>query len=387
MNSSSYLLFPRESVRKTLEAKLKELKELVSKKHHSVSELTASTAELRKTKDYVAEYLSRAFSEESYKKEFTRALGARLIGDNFEDRLNNLTSELNDKIVRLESIINRLNLIPEVPSPNIIKEPDFSSNIVNIGAANASLSALHNVRENLENISNIYSNFGNAQLEDFQSYVKPIMKNIENIQNIAGTIPWKEIADFSINSPTVKAVEAITDWNAPTLGTYIPDIKPIDILPPKVIKEIKSVHKKRADRIFNFAAYRYIFNLEIYLREFINKYVIKPNEKQLASKIPPEIISEWERKKTEETKNIHVDKTSYELIEYSDFAELKIILEKRTSISLLKNIISEANLKTITSKLYELEPIRKKIAHSRALTEEEFNTLKVYSDKIKKILS
>ena len=98
------------------------------------------------------------------------------------------------------------------------------------------------------------------------------------------------------------------------------------------------------------------------------------------------MLDKWEEKRKIEEENLHIDHIKYDSIEYSDFTDLKIILEKRTTISLVKNVISETNLKTITSKLTELKPIRIKIAHSRALTEDEFNTIKIYSDKIKKVL-
>lgn len=380
-SQSSYLNFPRESVRKILNQKLKELQTLEKTTIFTESDLEKSVAELRRLKDYTAEYLDRAFNEDSYKKEFTRALGARIIAENLEEKKENLNTELKEKIVRLESILGRLDLIPE-----IIPIENLTSSLPNIQAANLSLATISNVRENLSNISNIYSNMGAAVINNFQAIdLKPLLSSIQNVQQIAGTNMWREIVDSVANSPTISAVQSIQNLNIPTLDYYVPQ----KIVSAKVVKEIDTAKYKKADRIFNYPAYKYIFNLEVFLRTFINKYIIKPNIKQLASKIPPEILDDWEKKKKDEEQNLLIDHehVSYDLIEYSDFTHIKTILDKTSSIRILKDVISEAHLKTITSKLFELEPIRIKIAHSRALTEDEFNTLKVYSDKIRTVIT
>lgn len=259
------------------------------------------------------------------------------------------------------------------PTLNI---PTFS--VPSIGSANASLSALSDINQSIKNIANVYSQAGAAPL----SLVNTLHKNLESIQQIAGTPTWQEIAKNTIGSQILNTVNSIQGLNLQSLDNRTPQ----DLLPKKLAKEITFVREQETDTIFNFPAYTYIFNLEVYLRSFITKYIIEPNKHQLPSKIPADMLRSWEEKKKAEEDNRHVDKAEYALIEYSDFTDLKIILEKRTTISLVKDVISETNLKTITSKLVELEPIRLKIAHSRALTEVEFNTLKIYSDKIKKVL-
>ena len=53
---------------------------------------------------------------------------------------------------------------------------------------------------------------------------------------------------------------------------------------------------------------------------------------------------------------------------------------------MFKDLITDEEFKVILSKLHELEPIRKKIAHSRLLSEREFEMIKMYSDQIFKML-
>ena len=265
------------------------------------------------------------------------------------------------------------NYLIDFPQFNI---PIFT--VPNIGNANASLSALSNIGQSLNSIADIYSNMGVAPA----TLAATLLGSIESIQKIAGTSVWQGIANNAVGSPILDAVSNIQKLNIQTLN----EKRPQDLLPKKLAKEITSVSAQKVDKIYNFPAYNYIFNMEVYLRSFITKYIIQPNREGLASKIPQEMLDKWEEKRKIEEENLHIDHIKYDSIEYSDFTDLKIILEKRTTISLVKNVISETNLKTITSKLTELKPIRIKIAHSRALTEDEFNTIKIYSDKIKKVL-
>lgn len=258
----------------------------------------------------------------------------------------------------------------------------FTLAISNIASANATIAAAANLTDSLSKISQMYTTaiklptFDNTQL----------FSAIKNVQAIAETPVWADIANSTINSQILNVVKDIQAVKLPLTYpvTFVDNPRPI--IPKKLVQEITSATSQKADTIFNFPAYKYFFYLETFLRKFIEKNVIEPNKDNLNAKIPEEMTTKWEEKKKCEEENPFFEKGDYSLIEYSDFTDLKKILEKRTTRPLVKHLINEETLKTITSKLHELEPIRLKIAHSRAVTEKEFETLKIYAEKIQKIL-
>ena len=65
----------------------------------------------------------------------------------------------------------------------------------------------------------------------------------------------------------------------------------------------------------------------------------------------------------------------------------KVILEKGKNRRYFQDILNEEQFKCMVSKLHELDSIRKKIAHSRSLTKEEFNRLSMYSEDIARLLA
>lgn len=259
----------------------------------------------------------------------------------------------------------------------------FDTILNNVRAANASLSTVANVARDINNIAGTLASIGSAQQAAVKN-VNSLVTSLKSVQETAGTAMWQEIVSNAVNSHMEDVVNNIRRINLPQIPTEITE--PSSIIPKELGEEIAYANTQQSDNIYNFPAYKYIFNLEVYLRIFITKHIIEPNKHQLASKIPQKMLDAWEEKKNAEERNKHVDHTGYELIEYSDFTDIKTILEKTSTVNLVKGIISEENLKTITSKLIELEPIRLKIAHSRALTKKEFETLEMYSEKITKIL-
>lgn len=135
------------------------------------------------------------------------------------------------------------------------------------------------------------------------------------------------------------------------------------------------------DSSFNVAGYELLYTLERMLRDVIHQRIMVPNAKDLASKIPNDVLEGMTgRKRAEEQCN--VAEGEYELIEYCDFTDLKRILEKGRNRNLFRDIFSEDEIKTVFAKLAELDPIRKKIAHSRPLTRREFERLKLYASDI-----
>jgi len=57
-------------------------------------------------------------------------------------------------------------------------------------------------------------------------------------------------------------------------------------------------------------------------------------------------------------------------------------LQKGKNFKLFESIFKEEQFKIITSKLHELDPIRKKIAHYRPLSKNEFERLRIYANDI-----
>ena len=148
--------------------------------------------------------------------------------------------------------------------------------------------------------------------------------------------------------------------------------------------EIQFISEQNEDFLFNFEAYEHLYDLERYLRGLIQVRIIEPNKSNLKNKIPPEMIEEWKSRKEEEEKNPLID-GNYELIDYSDFTDLKHIFEKGRNYKLFEDIINQEHFKVVISKLHEMDPIRKKIAHSRPLSKKELDRLILYTEDISKI--
>jgi hypothetical protein len=126
----------------------------------------------------------------------------------------------------------------------------------------------------------------------------------------------------------------------------------------------------------NSKAYKFLCNLETYLRHLITKRIIEPYEKNLESKIPQDTLSRWEERKKKDNSE------EFNLIDYSDFTDLKKIFEKGRNRDLFKDLFNDEECKALITKLHELDPIRKKIAHFRPLTKKELNRLVLYHDDI-----
>jgi hypothetical protein len=138
---------------------------------------------------------------------------------------------------------------------------------------------------------------------------------------------------------------------------------------------------------FNIAGYELLYTLERMMRDLIHQRIIHPNENNLSVKIPTDVLEGMKKRKETEEKS-PVSEGLYELIEYCDFTDLKKILEKGRNHESFSDIFSIEEMKTVYSKLGELDPIRKKIAHSRPLTRKEFERLRLYAtdilDRLKK---
>lgn len=248
-----------------------------------------------------------------------------------------------------------------------------------IKSAGASLSAISSISNSLASIPTLYKDLLTLPST---SAINSLMLTLKDVQKTAGTAAWQEIANSAINSPILESVKSIGNINL-NFSNPVPNSVPIQ---QEIVSNIESALDEKTDTIYNFAAYKWLFTTETLLRKIIEEKVIKPSTEILSSKIPQAMLNSWNEKKHEEEANIHSGNTNYSLIEYSDFTDLKSIFQKKSTRRLLAKYINEDNLATITSKLFELEPIRLKIAHSRALTVDEFDTIRVYAKKISRLL-
>lgn len=154
--------------------------------------------------------------------------------------------------------------------------------------------------------------------------------------------------------------------------------------PKEMREELKDAIESEKEIMFNYEAYKTLSKIERFLRGLIQQKIIEPYQDILQNKLPDGLLDEWNKRKKQEEKNRLVD-NGYELIEYSDFTDLKRILDKGRNIELFSDVANIEDLKGLTAKLHELDPIRKKIAHFRPLSKREFDKLRMYAEDILRI--
>ena len=154
----------------------------------------------------------------------------------------------------------------------------------------------------------------------------------------------------------------------------------------EIQEELEKAIEADIESEFNFLGYRFLYELENFLRDIIQERIVEPNSRNINNYVPKNILEQCnQRKGTEESSTYSYG--SYRWIDYSDFNDLKIILEKGKNRRYFQDILNEEQFKCMVSKLHELDSIRKKIAHSRSLTKEEFNRLSMYSEDIARLLA
>ena len=271
------------------------------------------------------------------------------------------------------------------------------------------------VKVDMEKFSDSMRNFTEAYKNSFQNLV-PRLNDISNSfliskqfaeqLNKSLEIPIKSI-NKSIIAEYIKPRETISEtlgkqlttirYSSPILtasfyATPLLEMKEAEETLEQILKkdpedikdDLEKVIAAEEDIVFNYEGYRILCDLERLLRWLIQKKIIEPYSDIIGNKIPPKILTEWERRKREEENNVLVD-SSHELIDYSDFTHLKIIFEKGRNLNEFSDVANGEELKGLISKLHELDPIRKKIAHSRSLSKREFDKLKIYAEDIIRI--
>lgn len=253
--------------------------------------------------------------------------------------------------------------------------------------------SLQNVIPRLNELSNsflIAEEFAKQLNQSLEMSIKSINKSlntkyIEPLTTIRERIDKTLTTMMNYNSPILTSISYVAPLleqknSEATLGQILKkdseDIK----------DDLEEVIAAKEDIIFNYDGYRFLSDLEKFLRGVIQKRIIEPHSDIIENKIPKNILNEWKRRKKEEENNIMVD-SGYELIDYSDFTDLKQIFEKGKNLNEFSDLANGEELKGLISKLHELDPIRKKIAHSRALSKREFDKLKIYAEDIFRTLS
>jgi hypothetical protein len=253
--------------------------------------------------------------------------------------------------------------------------------------------SLQNVIPRLNEMSNSFLIAGEFAKQLNQSLEMPI-KSIGESLNVKYIEPlttiWKRIDKplttmMNYNSPILTSVSYATllleqKNSEATLGQILKRD------PDDIKNDLEKVKAAKDDIIFNYEGYGFLSDLERFLRGLIQKRIIDPYLRSIENKIPKGLLDKWEGRKKEEESNKIVD-SGYESIDYSDFTDLKQIFEKGKNLNLFSDLANGEELKGVISKLHELDPIRKKIAHSRALTKREFDKLKIYAKDIFRTLS
>jgi len=266
----------------------------------------------------------------------------------------------------------QLETIAEKYQSAIASIPTFSSSTL------ASMAQLETIAERYQSAIASIPTFPSSTL----SCMAQIGETTKRYQSLLDSIPSSAIS-------TLSGINAL-DGHIASYQSMLDSIREMDIYPAKPLKiPIKSLFSSETDlenieqnaKIayktdefdFNKKAYAFLCDLEVSLRHLIQERIVMPYESNLASKIPDIILKSWEEKKKNDS-----DNEDYRLIDYSDFTDLKIILEKGRNKELFSDLFNHEQYKALIAKLHELDPIRKKIAHFRPLTERELTRLTLY---------
>jgi len=214
--------------------------------------------------------------------------------------------------------------------------------------------------------------------------LNPVFEIVQSQQKMIDTlsIPPLILPQFSPILEITNLASRLAEVSNPNLT--IPEA--LDKSIPELEKELDAVIDSDEDIVFNFEGYKILYNLERFLRDLIKQRICLKDPQLIPNRIPREILDDWKFKRDQEQKNPYVS-GQYYLIDYSDFTDLKMIFEKGRNIKLFLDICSEEQFRAVISKMNELDPIRKKIAHSRPLRKEEFDRLKMYAEDIDNLLN
>ena len=266
----------------------------------------------------------------------------------------------------------------------------FSASFLPLGHQMMELSKAFDISKQMADIAKAIPSIPSAVFDIMR--FQPKLNDLMGLQSILNETVTKQIAAMQrittplpmLSSPILRAESLFSKVTDRELESKKSFSEVLETDGEEIEHEIQFISEQNKDFLFNFKAYEHLYGLERYLRGLIQVRIIEPNKTNLENKIPPEMIKEWKSRKKEEEKNPLMD-GNYELIDYSDFTDLKRIFEKGRNDKLFEDIINQEHFKVVRSKLHELDPIRKKIAHSRPLSKKEFDRLILYTEDIRKI--
>lgn len=226
-----------------------------------------------------------------------------------------------------------------------------------------------------------------SSLEGMSALIHPITEWDGAISALAGiAAPLSALSNFPTPLPTIEMASLL----APLAIERDPSEKigPLlerELLRPQadIKRELTAIARIDRDPSFNVIGYKFLFELEVILRDLIFDRIFRPceNEKEYANYVDADILTEWKVRKEAEEKDRLIE-GEYRIIDYSDFTHLKMILERGKNVNKFRDILNQEQYKGVISRLHELDPIRKKIAHSRLLTHKEFTRLRIHSEDI-----
>ena len=263
----------------------------------------------------------------------------------------------------------------------------FSATFLPLGLQMMELSKAFDISKQMADIAKAIPS-GVFDIMRFQ----PKLNDLMGLQSILNETVTKQIAAMQrittplpmLSSPILRAESLFSNVTDRELESKKSLSEVLEKDEEEIEHEIQFISEQNEDFLFNFEAYEHLYDLERYLRGLIQVRIIEPNKTNLENKIPPETIEKWQSRKEEEERDPLID-GNYELIDYSDFTDLKQIFEKGKNRKLFEGIINQEQFKAVISKLHELDPIRKKIAHSRSLSKKEFDRLNRYTEEINKV--
>jgi len=263
----------------------------------------------------------------------------------------------------------------------------FSASFLPIHNQMKELSRAFDISKQMANIAKTIPRIPSVVFDAYR--LQSTLKELVEFQNILSETVTKYVTDTQrittplpmLPSPILRAesiFSKVTDRELESKKSFS-DVLERD--EEEIAQGIQFISGQNKDDVFNFKAYEALYYLERHLRNLIQVKIIEPNEGNRKNKMPTGIIEEWKSRKEEEGKNPLID-GDYELIDYSDFTDLKRIFEKSKNHKLFEDKVNQESFKTVITKLHELDPIRKKIAHSRPLSKKEFDRLIVYTGDI-----
>ncbi len=107
------LIIPKLDAKGKLEELLEEGKTIQNSQFNNEEDVSIAEDKKEQWVEFISEYLTRIFDNEAYKKEFRNSYGSMVMISDVSDSIYNFKNDMRAKLNALQSIIRRLDLIPE----------------------------------------------------------------------------------------------------------------------------------------------------------------------------------------------------------------------------------------------------------------------------------